>query len=100
MLGQKPNPGRERNWHYELFLRSPFSATALNVTPMEGANMDADRSCFEASEMGFSTYYEIPREIYQKLQSLSGRMEESPGVQRFAEELRSLLDQIACVFEE
>ncbi len=62
--------------------------------------MTTDQVCFDAANIGFAAYYEIPRDVYLKLQALADLMKKSPGSEEFATKLLSLLGQVECVLKD
>lgn len=62
--------------------------------------MATDRTCIDAADLGFTAYYEVPSEVYKKLQELSDLMKMSPGAERFAATLGVIVAQIECVLEK
>ena len=57
-------------------------------------------ACFDAVDLGFAAHYEVPKDVYIKLQALAGLMKSSPGAEEFATALISLLARVECVLPE
>ena len=62
--------------------------------------MATDPACFDAADIGFAAYYEVPKDVYLKLQALADLMKKSPGSEEFATKLLSLLGHVECVLKD